>query len=120
MTQWKIEHQGVRAVLATVAVEAQALDEQTSPQKLTKVMDDLAVIPAALSVVTQAVGDALIAQSVKIANIKSHVAAGQYGVVNAVACYDRAQLDMAAEVQTQAAAAATSGDFSFFIPEGAR
>jgi Family of unknown function (DUF6507) len=115
MSTWRISPADVQSVLIDVQTSAEELSEQLTEAKFQSVLDGLTWGAAVTGDVPAAI-NALIGDQVKnLTNISNRIQAGTMGVANAVVSYNNGQIDMAGTYQTQAFAAAESGDFTYFV-----
>ena len=124
MTGWKLDPAGVKQVLELVTAEAEGLGaflygtEAAPVDHEDTVMAGLRSEAELLWPVENAVDATLAAQADSLISIARQINAGVLGVLTATAAYQQGNLDMAAQSQSAAAAAADSGDFSWFEQNG--
>jgi Family of unknown function (DUF6507) len=111
---WQINAEGVAGVIGVVDGEVELLDTDSAADKLSGVLGGLSWGGEYTAAVADAVTVGVGSQVARINAVKSQVVAGRLGAVGATNAYQAANVDMATQIQAQAAASATSGDFTWF------
>ena len=122
MSSWKIDNGRVSAVLSDVSGCADRFWEGLSEEKFADLsgcltggaVEGSATVNTVSGAVPGAVGELVGSLSDELAMIANRVQAGVVGVASATVAYMQGNEEMAGRFQSEMAAAAGSGDFSFF------
>lgn len=118
MTAWDIRPADVQGILTSVQTQSETLGKALTEEKFTAIGEGIAWGGGLTAEVSTAVGRVMTEQGENLKAIQSHVGAGMAGVSNATIAYNNGQYDMAATFQTEAAKAAKTGDFKYFLDHG--
>lgn len=118
MTAWDIRPADVQTILTGVQTESETLGKALTEEKFTAIGEGIAWGGGLTAEVSVAVGRVMTEQGENLKVIQNHIGAGTSGVANATIAYNHGQYDMAATFQSEAAKAAKSGDFQYFIDHG--
>lgn len=119
MSEWKLDPALLSTALAATAEASEPLSTVVTEQSIGAIFSGLTWGGGVTSCVSQALSEVLAEQqSVNLANISNHIAAGVTGVGNAAWALQQGQEEMAATFQSEMSASAEDGDFSFFEANG--
>lgn len=118
MSQWRIKPAGVQGILTTVGTDSTELQNELTEAKFTEVFEGLTWGGVLTQDVPVAVQSLLNDQSNNLTNVVNRITAAQLGVMNATIAYNNGQEEAAGTFQSQAVAAAESGDFTYFVDNG--
>lgn len=118
MSQWQIDPAGVQEVLTTVGTDNEDLSAELAEEKFTAIFEGLMWGGVLTQDVPMAVQSLLNDQNNNLTNVMNRITAAQLGVANATIAYNNGQEDMAGNFQSEALAAAESGDFTYFVENG--
>ncbi|KJQ54623.1 DUF6507 family protein [Microbacterium sp. SA39] len=121
MSEWKVDPALLSAALSETTVAYEPLTTAVTEESVAAIFGGLTWGSWVTSCVSQALSEVLAEQqTVNLANISNHIAAGITGVGNSAWALQQGQEDMAATFQSEMSAAAVDGDFSFFEAHGYR
>lgn len=119
MSEWKIDPASLQPVLTETSTAYQTLTGIITEQGIGEIFTGLAWGGQVTACVSAALSEVLNEQqTVSLASIGNHIAAGITGVGNAARSLNAGNEDMAATFQTQMFTAADTGDFSYFEQHG--
>ena len=110
MTGWRLEPERVRGVLRTVADKRTDLDDALTEAALNFLVLDVSGGGPLVAAVPNSLTALLNDQAGRLAGMRSRIDAGVVGVGLAVGAYEAGNEEMATDIQTEALAAAESGD----------
>jgi hypothetical protein len=119
MTEWKMDPALLSTALSDTTTAFESLSTVITEEKITTIFGGLTWGGGVTACVSQALNEVLAEQqSINMATISNHVAAGIYGVGNAARALQEGQEDMAATFQAEMVGSAGDGDFSYFEQHG--
>jgi len=118
MSQWRINPSGVQGILTTVGTDSGELQNELTEAKFTEVFEGLTWGGALTQDVPVAVQSLLNDQNNNLSNVVNRITAARLGVTNATIAYNNGQEEAAGTFQSEALAAAESGDFTYFVENG--
>lgn len=118
MSQWRINPSGVQGILTTVGTDSTELKNELTEAKFTEVFEGLTWGGVLTQDVPVAVQSLLNDQNNNLSNVVNRITAAQLGVTNATIAYNNGQEEAAGTFQSEAVAAAESGDFTYFVENG--
>lgn len=118
MSQWRINPSGVQGILTTVGTDSTELQNELTEAKFTEVFDGLTWGGVLTQDVPVAVQSLLNDQNNNLTNVVNRITAAQLGVTNATIAYNNGQEEAAGTFQSEALAAAETGDFTYFVENG--
>jgi len=118
MSQWRINPSGVQGILTTVGTDSTELQNELTEAKFTEVFEGLTWGGVLTQDVPVAVQSLLNDQNNNLSNVVNRITAARLGVTNATIAYNNGQEEAAGTFQSEALAAAESGDFTYFVENG--
>jgi hypothetical protein len=118
MSQWRINPAGVQGILTTVGTDSTELQNELTEAKFTEVFEGLTWGGVLTQDVPVAVQSLLNDQNNNLSNVVNRITAARLGVTNATIAYNNGQEEAAGTFQSEALAAAESGDFTYFVENG--